>query len=228
MDKSYRSPSIQTTFKGRFLFLLISLLCFLVVSPLLSGFLGIRVLLDIFLTAIFITALYTFSRKKHLLLIGTLLALPMVAATWSTYFVKIPLIYLTGQCFGIVFIAFMVVTILSFIFKQYKITLDVINGTVVVYLLIAIMWSFIFRVIEVLQPGSFTITQGLGEETRLTFIYYSIVTITTLGYGDITPVTDVAQSFSALEAIVGQIYLVVLVARLVGIHIAQSMSKKSQ
>ncbi len=226
VEKSFNS-SIQTTFKGRFIFLLISLLCFLVVSPLLSGFLGLRVLLDIFLTAIFITALYSFSQKKHFFLIGTLLALPMLAAIWSTYFVKIPFTYLAGQCFGIVFIAFMVVTILSFVLKQYEITLDVIYGAVVVYLLTAIMWAFIFRVIEVLQPGSFTITQGLGEETRLTFIYYSVVTITTLGYGDITPVTDIARSFSALEAVVGQIYLVVLVARLVGINIAQSMNKKT-
>jgi hypothetical protein len=136
-------------------------------------------------------------------------------------------LYLAGQCFGIAFFAFMVATILSFIFKQYDITLDVIYGAIVVYLLTAIMWAFIFKVVEVLQPGSFTITQGLGEETRFTFIYYSLVTITTLGYGDITPVTDVAKSFSALEAVVGQIYLVVLVARLVGIHIAQSMNKKS-
>jgi len=141
---------------------------------------------------------------------------------------EIPFMYLAGQCFGIVFFAFMVVTILSFVFKQYDITHDVIYGAVVVYLFIAIMWTYIFRVVEVLQPGSFTITQALAEETRLTFLYYSIVTITTLGYGDITPVTDVAKSFSALEAVIGQIYLVVLVARLVGINIAQSMNKKSR
>jgi hypothetical protein len=152
----------------------------------------------------------------------------MLAATWSTYFVEIPFMYLAGQCIGIVFFAFMVGTILSFIFRQCDITLDVIYGAVVVYLLIAITWAYIFRVIEVLQPGSFTIVQGLGEEARFTFLYYSVVTITTLGYGDITPVTDVAKSFSALEAIVGQIYLMVLVARLVGTHIAQSMDKKSR
>jgi hypothetical protein len=66
------------------------------------------------------------------------------------------------------------------------------------------------------------------QGSRLLFFYYSFVTITTLGYGDITPVTDVAKSFSFLEAVVGQIYLVVLVARLVGIHIAQSMGRKSR
>lgn len=120
----------------------------------------------------------------------------------------------------------MVITILLFVFEQHEITLDVIYGAIVVYLIIAVMWAFIFKVVEGLQPGSFTITQGLEEETLFNFIYYSFVTITTLGYGDVTPVTDVAKSFSFIEAVVGQIYLVVLVARLVGIHIAQSMERK--
>jgi len=53
------------------------------------------------------------------------------------------------------------------------------------------------------------------------FAYYSFVTLTTLGFGDITPVSDPARSLSLLEAIVGQLYLAVLVARLVGIHISQ-------
>ena len=227
VNKSFNSL-IHACFKERFLFLLVSLLCFFVVSPLLSGFLGIQVLFDVFLTAMLIAALYTSSQKKYSFLICTLLVLPLLAATWSPYFMEIPFMYLAGQCFGIVFFAFMVVTILSFVFKQYDITLDVIYGAVVVYLFIAIMWTYLFRVVEVLQPGSFTITQALAEETRLTFLYYSIVTITTLGYGDITPVTDVAKSFSALEAVIGQIYLVILVARLVGINIAQSMNKKSR
>lgn len=59
----------------------------------------------------------------------------------------------------------MVITILSFVFEQREITFDVIYGAIVVYLLIAIMWAYIFRIVEGLQPGSFTITQGLAEET---------------------------------------------------------------
>ena len=228
MAIKFHSPLIEACFKNRFLFLLISILSFLILSPLLKGFIGIRVLLDIFLTAVFISAIYAVSQKKYFSLIGVLLALPMFAAIWSTYLVKIPSLILIGNCFGILFFAFMVVTILSFVFKQHEITLDVIYGAVVVYLLIAVMWAFIFRFMEILQPGSFVIAQGQSEETISLFLYYSFVTITTLGYGDVTPVTDVAKSFSFLEAVVGQIYLVVLVARLVGIHISQSIERKSR
>ena len=228
MAEKFHSPLIEACFKNRFFFLLVSILSFLILSPLLRGFVGIKILLDLFLTAVFISAIYAVSQKKYFSLIGILLALPMLAVTWSAYFVKIAVMPLAGSCFGILFFAFMVITILLFVFEQREITLDVISGAIVVYLLIAIMWAFIFRFMETLHPGSFAIPQGLGEETRPLFIYYSFVTITTLGYGDITPLTDVARSFSILEAVVGQIYLVVLIARLVGTHIAQSMNRNSR
>ncbi len=60
-----------------------------------------------------------------------------------------------------------------------------------------------------------------------TFLYYSFVTITTLGYGDIFPVSTAAKSCAILEAVIGQLYLVITVAWLVGVHISQAMAKKN-
>ena len=219
---------IDACFQGRFLFLIISLLGYLIVTPLLEGFIGIKLLLGIFTTAIFITAIYAVSRKKLFFVIGSLLALPMLVSMWSTYLVDIPTLLLVGNCFGILFFAFAVVNILSFVFKQHEITLDVIHGAIVAYLLIAMMWASIFSLVESLQPGSFAMVKSQIKEGNLPFYYFSFVTITTLGYGDITPATDIARSFAFLEAVVGQIYLVVLVARLVGINISQSIKGKSR
>ena len=89
------------------------------------------------------------------------------------------------------------------------------------------MWAFVYSVLESIQPGSFTIGEGQIDVGRRLYIYYSFVTITTLGYGDITPTTDLANSFSFLEAVTGQLYLAILIARLVGIQIAQSMNRKA-
>lgn len=228
MNRKIWSSFIDACFKGRFLFLLISLLGYLVLAPLFKGFVGIKLLLGIFTTAIFITAIYAVSQKKHFFVIGSLLALPMIAATWTAYFVKIPSLILVGDCFGILFFAFTVVNILSFVFKQHEVTLDVICGAIVVYLLIAMMWGSVFSLVESLQPGSFAMLESQIRESNLPFYYFSFVTITTLGYGDITPVTDIARSFAFLEAVIGQIYLVVLVARLVGINISQSIDRRSQ
>jgi hypothetical protein len=184
--------------------------------------------MDIFFTSILISAVYAVSKKKYILLIAALLALPMLVSIWTNRFVEIPSLVLVGDCFGILFMAFMVIVILSFIFRKQEITSNVIYGAIVVYLLIAIMWAFVFSVLENIHPGSFAVGEDQIEAGRSLFIYYSFVTITTLGYGDITPVTAPANSFSFLEAVTGQIYLVVLVARLVGIHIAQSMDRKSR
>jgi len=84
---------------------------------------------------------------------------------------------------------------------------------------------------ELAHQGSFRFPQIQGSEhARFVFgetgfshfVYYSYTTLTTLGYGDILPLTSPARTFSYMEAICGQIFLVVLVARLVGLHIAQS------
>jgi hypothetical protein len=212
--------------KGRFLFLLISLLGLIVLAPLLESFVGIRILLDIFVTAVFIAGIYAISGNRLTSVIAIILALPMFAATWSTYLLKSTSLVLVGNLFGILFLACTVVAILSFILQEKKVTADVIYGAVVVYLLMAIMWAFIYRFLETLHPGSFAIAQSGSQESRSLFTYYSFVTITTLGYGDVAPLTKAARAFSLLEAIVGQMYLVVLVARLVGIHISQSMTEK--
>ena len=213
--------------KGRFLLLLVSLLGLIVLVPLLEGyFAGIRFLLDIFVTAIFIAGIYAVSRNRFTGSIAIVLALPMFVSTWITPFWNSPLLVLTGDLFGIIFLAFALLSILTYVLQEQEVTADVIYGAIVVYLLMAIMWSFIYRVLETLHPDSFSFAQNAVGEKRTLFTYYSFVTITTLGYGDITPTTGVAKAFSVLEAVIGQIYLVVLVARLVGINISQSMKEK--
>ncbi len=227
MVKKFCDVLIQTCFKGRFLFLLISILCLLILDPIIKGFAGIRILMDIFITATLVSGVYAISRKKHVLLTAVFLAIPFFASIWTNNFVKVPSLIFVEEIFGILFMAFMVIVILSFIFGEQEVTSNTIYAAIVVYLLIAIMWAFIYSVLESINPGSFAISESQIELERPLFIYYSFITITTLGYGDITPVTATANSFSFLEAVIGQIYLVVLVARLVGMQIAQSMNRKS-
>jgi len=105
---------------------------------------------------------------------------------------------------------------------------DKVWGAVTVYLLWGVAWALLYSIIEHDAPGSF----DLGEVTPQTtsalfpyrplfveFFYFSHVTLSTLGYGDITPVSRLARMLSALEAISGQIFLAVLVAWLVARHV---------
>jgi voltage-gated potassium channel Kch len=136
-------------------------------------------------------------------------------------------VVIVGGFSGVLFFAYMIVNILSFIYRQDKVTRDLIFSAVVVYLLMAIMWTFIYRVIETAHPGSFTVsTTDIYE--RMRFIYFSLVTITTLGYGDIVPQTSLASSLATLEAVVGQLYLVTTVAWLVGVRVTQRTQRKPE
>jgi hypothetical protein len=113
-----------------------------------------------------------------------------------------------------------IINTLAFIFKSEDVTIEVIYAAILVYLLMALMWSFVYVLLELINPASFNVALSLKQGSQMWSIYYSFVTITTLGYGDITPATDLASSFSILEAVVGQLYLVVVVARLVGMHVS--------
>jgi hypothetical protein len=75
--------------------------------------------------------------------------------------------------------------------------------------------------LELIEPGSFDLKLTSIKNIPMAFIYYSFVTITTTGFGDITPKTDLASAFTILEAVIGQLYLVVLISWLVGMHIAK-------
>ena len=121
--------------------------------------------------------------------------------------------------------------ILRAIFTQGSVSLDSIFGAICAYLLLGMAWGRLFG-IEVLQPGSFQATGKMADALKSTeargpvLDYYSFVTMTTVGYGDITPVSPPARTLAWLEAMMGQFYIAVLVAALVGIRLSQGMVKR--
>ena len=210
--------------RHRFIFLLAAIFLLLAVTPFLEGFVHLRFLFSAFLTVVLVSAVYALSQKIRNIAIAALLATPMLISIWTQYFVRSNAIFLIGRICGAFFIAFTIFHILRSIFQEQDVTKDTIAGAAAVYMLFALMWSFLYGVLDLVEPGSFAISeaQTLGERTI--YLYYSFVTITTLGYGDVTPISYIASSLAVLEAVVGQLYLVVLVAWLVGMYV----SKKSK
>ena len=228
MDQRARIFTGQPLHKGRFFYLLVMIMAMLVIAPLVNEFFHIRLLIDLFWTAIFILAVYAVSHKKHHLVIGVLLALPMLASIWSRYVLKHTGLHVLGNLCGAAFFIFIMVQVLIFIFNQERVSKDLIVGAATVYMLMALAWAFIIAIVETLHPGSYAIAQGGGDRVTMHLVYYSFVTITTLGYGDITPTTHLARSLCIIEAVIGQLYLVVSVAWLVGMHVSQRMREKSR
>ena len=220
-------PFSQVCFRERFLSLLIFIIAMIIIGPLVEEFVRLSILIDILWSAIFISAVYAVSQKKHHILIGVLLSLPMLGSIWAKYFVEFKALVVVGSLCGVAFILFAIIQMLMFIYSHQEVTRDLIVGAAVVYLLMALMWTFIFVVVETLHPGSFNLPDAVDLTATRQFVYYSFVTLTTLGYGDITPITSLARSLCILEAVIGQLYLVVQVAWLVGVHVSQSMVKRA-
>ena len=114
---------------------------------------------------------------------------------------------------ALVIVAAAMVATFSELVGNREATSDGLVGAIFGYLLIAAAWSLLFRQLEILHPGSFDLAEGDRDPQLL---YFSLITITTVGYGDVLPLTAVARIWSALEAIVGTLYIAILIGRIVG------------
>ncbi len=208
---------------GRFLFLLICLVSLFVLRPFLEGYVRLKLLMDIFITFLLISGACAVSRNRMTFIIGLSLAVPAVLVQWASYLLTQNLPVMAARLFNLIFFAYVAVVILNYVFKEKKVTPDLIYGAICVYFLIGLVWGMGYSLLEFYHPVSF----DFGDTTHpdmTQFIYFSYVTMTTLGYGDITPLSSPAQYLALLEAITGQLYVAVIIARLVGIHISQSLT----
>jgi len=223
LPREVRIPGTRIYF-SRFVFLLISILLFLVVRPFLENRVNLSILINLFFTIILISGLYAVSeRKKRFYWIVALAALAFICS-WTGDLLQSKTVELIGETFGFLFFFFTVAAILAYLFREKEVTADVIIGSVCGYFLLGLMWAFIYPLLEAAHPGSFV--HGSESLTAASdFTYFSFVTLTTLGYGDMVPITNQAKSLAIVEAAMGQLYVAILIARLMGIYIARSYRK---
>lgn len=212
--------------KHGFLSLLVGLVSLIVVYPFFYQLPYANLILDLFISFILIFSIYSFSQKRQNLIISLSLALPAFVISWSKYFLTNPYLTQIELIFRILFFGYILFVLTLGVFKAKKVTTNIIYGSVCIYLLMGLTWAFFYSFLELIHPGSFTsalpefdVNSNLRDGITLRLVYYSYVTLTTLGYGDITPFTPPAQLISTLEAITGQFYLAILVARLIGMHL---------
>lgn len=118
--------------------------------------------------------------------------------------------------------AVLIGSLVRYMFGTRRVTRDVLLAGVAVYLLLGTIFIPVYTQIEIVLPGSFQVQDAASASTGWTqFLYFSYVTLTTLGYGDVVPVGSVAQALAVSEAIVGVLYIAVLMARLVGLYAAE-------
>lgn len=169
------------------------------------------------------------ARRVAWVLLFAALALS-AAILWllSTGAVEVPRsLMLAGSLVQLSFFALTGVTILGDVLSGSRVDVQRIYGAVCFYLLLGVGWAQVYGLVEAFEVDAFAGLKPLpaGVEHRQDsseLLYFSFVTLTTLGYGDIRPIGSFARLFSSAEAIIGQLYLTILVARLVGLHISQA------
>lgn len=202
--------------------LLIALLALWLVSPLLDILHAQQFSSAFFITVTMVAACYAMSDQGKSFILVVVLGVALAIMVWLDLAGLEGLSgVVTTQVVALLFFAVVAYELLvDILAKESRVDSNLIAGAIAVYLLIGVCFSFVYELVYTLNPESF---KGVGEGVTVhtTFTYFSFVTMTTLGYGDITPLTKIGGTFATLEAIIGQLYLTILVARLVGMHISQ-------
>jgi len=198
------------------------LVFFFIVAPCFAKGAYARFALDLSLMSLLIVSVYMCSNNKKYLIVALFLAAPALLRL----FFPITEVDEITLAFNILFFAFVIGVLLHLLFTTSYVTTDIISAALAVYFLIGVFFGLLFTLIEFFFPGSFSLSQEIKNETFYgaygqDLIYFSFITLTTSGYGDIVPLSQPARFLCILEAITGQLYLTVMIARLIGMHISQ-------
>lgn len=205
--------------------LLIALILLITLYPFLSIFSNGQQLINLALAIVAIASVYAASYHKPYFFVGLGLGIPFILLTITHIFSSNTTLYLITLINGAIFYLYTTLILIRFTLKQTRITSQIISAGVCVYFLFGLLWTELYIIAGILIPGSFATALNLSWGT---YVYYSFMTLTTIGYGDIVPATLTTQALSILEGITGMLYLTIFMARLVGLYIVQNTRKKEK
>ena len=202
--------------------LLASLVAIIFVVPPLRSRAEATLLVQILFTLIFVSGLRTGTKSRLVRAGGTTLFLGAIALHWLDYFDPQAGLVVWTNVGRFLAISVLIVLVVRHVFSDGPITFQRIQGAVAVYLLLGLAWSGIYELIYVLRPDAFHFAETPSNRPELAtqLAYYSFVTLTTVGYGDVTPLHPAARSAAILEALTGQLFPAILIARLVAMELA--------
>src|SRR6266550_2039280 len=200
--------------------LLVALALLFVSFPFVEEVKGGDVIVSILLSVVLLCAVLAVASSRRTLIVALLLAIPAVAGRWINHFrpdLIPPPVFLTA---GLMLIAFVVVNLLRFILRAPSVNTEVLCASISAYLMLGLMWTVAYWLVDQITPGAFAFNTNGGRQSMNGFnaFYFSFVTLSTVGYGDITPVSKAARMLAAMEAMTGLLYVAVLIARLVALY----------
>jgi hypothetical protein len=159
-------------------------------------------------------------RRKSLFL-AACLAVPALVARWLWHYWPNPLHHGLFLALGTLLFLQVTVQLLSFIVRARRVDAEVLAAGVATYLVLSLMWAMLYLIVGFLEPSAFALPASVVSSKGFdgfNALYFSLATLTTVGYGDISPAAPVTRMLAVLEAVTGVLYLSVLIARLVTLY----------
>ncbi len=207
---------------GRFTLLLVLLPTAMLVAPLLADSIVGRALFNTFLTLVLLGSISATGLKKREQVAAWTLVVVTVLVRWAGHFIDNTTLQMTGDILTALFLGFVTVELFLHVVRAKQVDTNVLSAALCVYLLLGMTFALLYTGLDRVAPASFDLPMNPAkiEASRSfgrtpDFIYYSMIAMTTTGLGDIRPVSQLARSLTIVEILLGQLYLVVMISRLV-------------
>lgn len=169
------------------------------------------------ITVVLLGAVLAVGGNARTLVIGAVLVAPALVARWIDHFAPDVLPTSAGSAASVLFLGFVAFQLLRFVLRSSEVTVDIVAASISTYLLLGLMWAAAYVFAEGRHPGSFALFgTPMTNFTWLDGYYFSFITLISVGYGDITPLTRTTQMLAIVEGMTGMFFLVTVIARLVG------------
>jgi len=209
-----------------FLGALLSVIAIFFIVPIFEKNFYTHVTLECSFILLILSAIFTVDGQQSILRTGLLFLIPFIYFdSLSFHYDSFPCL-ITAYGFSLVFTLFVIIFLMKRILSARAVSLNLIFAGLMVYLLSGILWANFYFIENIISPGSF---HGAGAlnfdgstlldtyEQQFNFLYYSFATLATLGMGDITPLSHLAKSLTAMEAMFGQLFVAIIIAKLVSV-----------
>lgn len=221
---------------GKYGYLLSALIALLVCSPLITINRAWSVAIGILTSGVLVACIYAASPHRRSLVFGLVLAVADLVIGQVAAVKGYPVLHGLRFAIGALVMLYVAGVLLEAILGGGHVTVDTLQAALCVYLLLGMIWSHFYSLIVLIWPDAISVAIDAGMTATgykllkaqfLHLLYFSFATLTTVGMDGVAPTSNTARMLVCCEAMTGQIYLTMLIARLVGMHIAEGRAARS-
>jgi hypothetical protein len=210
--------ALRQLFFQRCFYLFTTLLVMILLAPFIEGEHGGVLARNVINLFVVLSAVAAVGRSLISFLSVLVLAVPALALRWMSMSSSNALLIDLALGFDAAVYATAIALLLRYVFDREVMTSDRLWGAASAYLMIGLLWTFIFAIVDRIHPGSFSVRGAVATLELHDLIYFSFSSLTTTGFGDIVPLGRVAKTAATLQVIVGQLFIAILIAKLVGVY----------